>query len=149
MYLIDTSVWIPTLRKDGIRTIQETVLQMIQDNEVATTAIIKVELLSGCRESELAGLQNYLKGLRLISLSEEQFDQAGMLGYKLKRKGVTIGAPDLIVAVASLISGSTLVHADSDFEQIAMVSPELKTVNYVKQVRAWQKSLLKRGKKNG
>lgn len=148
MYLIDTSVWIPTLRKDGIRTIQETVSQMIQENEAATTAIIKVELLSGCRESELAALQNYVKGLRLVSLTEEQYDQAGMLGYKLKRKGVTIGAPDLIIAVASLTSGSTLVHADSDFEQIATVSPELKRINYAKQVHAWQKSLLKRDNKS-
>lgn len=148
MYLIDTSVWIPTLRKDGIRTIQETVLQMIQENEAATTAIIKVELLSGCRESELAALQNCVKGLHLVSLTEEQYDQAGMLGYKLKRKGVTIGAPDLIIAVASLTSGSTLVHADSDFEQIVTVSPELKTINYVKQVHTWQKSLLNRRKKS-
>jgi len=138
MYLIDTSVWIVALRKDGSRPIQKRITMWVSNNEAVITGVIKIELLSGCRtEQEARKLAERLKGILSIPLSEQDFEQAAVAAFKLRKSGKTTPVPDLLIALAASISGNILVHADSDFERIASVLP-LRTMNLVSEVEKWR-----------
>lgn len=138
MYLIDTSVWIPALRKDGPKAIQERITRLVSNNEATITGVIKIELLSGCRtEQEAKKLSERLKGIASISLREEDFEQAAEAAFRLRRSGETTPVPDLLIALAASVSGNTLVHADSDFERIATVLP-FQRMNLVEEVDEWR-----------
>jgi predicted nucleic acid-binding protein len=119
MYLIDTSAWILVLRKGGPKNIQQKIPQWLEDNQVVTSGIIRVELFQGCRnEDELNKLRDGMSGLSSISLTEENYTELAIIGFKLRRGGIRVPVPDLIIAMQSRISNSILVHADAHYERI-------------------------------
>jgi predicted nucleic acid-binding protein len=138
MYLIDTLVWIPALRKDGPPQIQEQITGWISNNAAATTGIIKIELLSGCKtESEADLLLQRLKGITNVEFAEEDFDRTAQAAFRLRRSGHATPVPDLLIACAAAKSGSTLVHADFDFERISGIL-KVKTINLLEEVNRWR-----------
>ena len=137
MYLIDSSVWIPALRKDGPPSIQEEIRKWIKDNVVSTNGIVRIELMGGCRTDEqLTALQERLRGLYSITIAEEHFAEAGVMHFKLRRQGITVAVTDLLIAASARSADHTLVHADSDFETIRSVFP-MTTINKVQEINTW------------
>ncbi len=147
MYLIDTSVWIPALRKDGPPSIQEEVRKWIRDNVVSTNGVVQIELMGGCRtDEELTALQESLSGLHSITIAEEHFADAGLTHFKLRRQGITVAVTDLLIATSARSADHTLVHADSDFEAIRSVFP-VTTISKVEEIKAWVAA--QKGSKSG
>jgi predicted nucleic acid-binding protein len=138
-YLIDSSVWIPTLRNDGPKSLKLRVRDWVMENRVAITSIVKVELISGAaNDQDLEFLQDQLRGLSSILLSEDQFEEAGRTGFELRKQGITVPAADLIIAMAASVGGLTLVHADKHFEVIRTVLP-IKSLSFLDEISAWRK----------
>ena len=126
MILVDTSVWIDFLR--GANTRERRVLhRLIEDEEdIAVTEIILVEILQGIKEEKqyrrvkdslLAfplysprGLDTWLKAVELYRTCRKR--------DKTVRKTV-----DCLIAAISIENGLTLFHKDSDFENIAACTP--------------------------
>ncbi len=72
MYLIDTSVWIPALRKDGPPSIQEQIRKWVRENVASTNGVVRIELMGGCRtDEELSALQERLSGLQSITIDRD------------------------------------------------------------------------------
>ena len=138
MFLIDTSVWIPALRRDGPAEIQKRIIEWISDNVAVTTGVVKIELLSGCKtKGEADLLLERLKGITSVGFSEEDYDGAAQLAFQLRRAGSTTPVPDLLIAFAAAKSGSTLVHADSDFQRICPTL-DVETVDLLDEVNEWR-----------
>lgn len=143
-YLIDSSLWIPTLRNDGPKNLKLRVRDWVLEDRVAITSIVKVELISGATsDQDLASLLDQLRGLSSILLSEDQFEEAGRIGFELKKRGMTVPAADLIIAMAASVGGLTLVHADKHFEDIRMVLP-IKSLSCLDEISAWRKARAKK-----
>ena len=131
MYLIDTSAWILTLRKGTSKKLQSEVREWIENNEVATSGIIRIELFQGCRnDRELSQLSDGMEGLVSIGLDDEQFTELAKRGFELRRSGVTVPVTDLIIAMQAKVANAILVHADWHFENIKAVFG-IQTLNYV------------------
>jgi predicted nucleic acid-binding protein len=131
MYLIDTSVWILTLRKNASEELQSSVREWIEDNVVITSGIIRVELFQGCRnERELQQLSDGMDGLISIGLTGHQYSDLAIKSFELRRRGITVPVPDLIIAMQAKISNSILVHADSHYEKIKAAF-DIETLNYL------------------
>ena len=140
MYLIDTSVWIPALRKDGPPAMQQEIRNWIRDNAVSTNGIVRIELMGGCRtESELTSLQERLSGLQSIAITEGHFADAGITHFKLRRQWITVAVTDLLIATSARSADHTLVHADSDFDAICSIYP-MNTISKVDEIKAWAAS---------
>ena len=138
MYLIDTSVWIPALRRDGPAEIQKRIVQWISDNVAIITGVVKIELLSGCKtKGEADLLLDRLKGIMSVGLSENDYDEAAQFAFQLRKAGSTTPVPDLLIAFAAAKSSSTLVHADSDFKRIAPVL-NVETIDLLDEVNQWR-----------
>jgi predicted nucleic acid-binding protein len=129
-HLVDSSVWIPVLRRapaDALaQRLKQRVRALVASNEAATTGIVRLELLRGTRsESEYRELEHTLGGLHQILTHDAVWDEAGRLGARLRAVGLVVQTTDLLLAAVALRAKVVLVHRDGDFDAIAKHAPLL------------------------
>ena len=119
-FLIDTSVWLLALRKDFIPEVKDRIDCLLRYDVVITTGIIKLEIIGGARtQNEFKRLKSRFNALDDIKTDDSIWQRACELGFKLRRKGVTIPHTDILIAACALQSGSIIVHADTHFDLMA------------------------------
>lgn len=128
-FLVDTSAWIFSLKSEGPQEIRDRIGQIISDEELFTTGIIKLELLSGTKtQKEFDRLKKYLDALDIVETDGRLWESACKLAFKLRRQGITVPHTDILIATCGLAAKATIVHADAHFEMISSKS-NLKTEN--------------------
>ncbi len=128
-FLVDTSTWIFALKSEGIPEIRDRIDHIISDEEILTTGIIKLELLSCTKtQKEFDRLKKYLDALETIETDNRLWESSFKLAFKLRRQGITVPHTDILIAACGFAAEATVVHADTHFEMIASKS-SLKTEN--------------------
>ncbi len=131
--LIDTSAWVRYLRRGNPPGLTAAIREALAAGLVATCPVVSAELLQGCLDDRsFRALQDVLSGLIEVAVSVSIWRQAARLGYTLRRRGLTIGLPDLLIAQCAITSNRVLWHADAHFEQIRQHAPL--------QTRMWELS---------
>ena len=129
LYVIDTSAWIAVRRQPRAPQSERT-LSLILEGLAAINPIVRLELLVGCRdESEFAETDRELSGLTDFEMLDITWDTAARLGFNLRRKGVTVPVPDLLIAASAIEHEAVVVHADKHFIDIAQHS-DLRVESY-------------------
>lgn len=126
MILVDTSAWVEYLRGTG-SAVDARVRTAIEDDELlATTGVVLLELLAGARDERHAhDLHRLLDRCRFLPLEEPSDHEAAASVYRAcRRQGATIRRlPDCLIAAVAIRTGSDLLHADADFDVIARHAP--------------------------
>lgn len=123
LVLIDSSVWVSHLSRQPLAATRA-VPELLQDNRVAINPIVRIEVLTGARdEAHYAALEDALRGLHHLPLSDAVLRHAERLRFELKRRGHVIPVPDILIASSALIYDCDLLHADQHFTFIAQTIP--------------------------
>ena len=118
--LVDTSAWIVSFRKSGHEQLKKTLVAALDSLPVATTNIVILELLQGCRNrNEYDAMHARLKVLETILINDAVWFLAYTTGYELRRKGITVPTLDIIIASAAKIHNCSLLHHDKHFRILA------------------------------
>jgi len=121
---MDTSIWIHYFRPRGDEIIKTEVKRVLLAEQVFTCWVVKAELLVGAKDEEaFTRLSSILEALEEIPLTPEVWLEAARLGYNLRRRGLTVPLPDLLIAQAAIEEKLQLWHADEHFEHIKEVIP--------------------------
>lgn len=131
--LVDTSIWIEVLarRRSAPPTLVERIENLVAAGRAAVTGMIQLELLGGARnEGDYRALAEALDALPSLGVTEGIWREASRMAFDLRRRGVGVPAPDLIIAAVGLREGALLVHRDRHFDAIAQVFP-LRVESYV------------------
>ena len=122
--LLDTSVWIQYLRSDGEQKLKTAVKGALIEGCVLSCSVVRTEILVGSRdEKSFAKLSEHLEAVPSIPIDEAVWKGAARLGYTLRKKGITIPLPDLLIAEAAMQREAVLWHADNHFEEICTIVP--------------------------
>ena len=123
LVLIDSSIWVSHLSSrplDADRAVQE----LLQSDRAAVNPIIRIEVLTGARDdAQYAELEDALRGLYHLPLSEAVLRRAERLRFELRRRGRVIPVPDSLIASSALTFDCDLLQADQHFTLIAHVTP--------------------------
>jgi predicted nucleic acid-binding protein len=120
LFLIDTSAWILALRKDFLPAAKKRVDELLRENIVITTGIIKLELLGGTKNlQEFQRLKNRLDALFDIKMNDEIWETAYGLAFDLRRNGITVPYTDILIAACAQNAKATVLHTDSHFKVIS------------------------------
>jgi predicted nucleic acid-binding protein len=104
---------------------------LLAANIVATTGMIRLELLRGARSQQhFNQLEPVLSGLHQLPTAETTWEEAARLGLQLRVAGLVVQAPDLVVASVALRNRCVLLHRHRDFDLIAQHTP-LQVESYV------------------
>jgi predicted nucleic acid-binding protein len=120
LVLIDTSAWILALRKAPSPVVKDEVEQLLVENRVAISPMIRLELLGGTKSlSEFNRLKSRLDALHQIPANEANWELATQLSFKLRQKGRVIPYTDILIGATAIITGCLLLHADRHFDLMA------------------------------
>ena len=122
--LVDTSVWIEFLRKDGDPRYRARLSQLIDDNRVALCGLILAELLKGARsDKEYQDLEERLAALVYLETPESLWKKSGRNASLLLRKGIQVPMTDLIIAFIGLENKIPVFHNDKHFRILQKYIP--------------------------
>jgi len=117
LFLVDTSVWILALRKDFVPAVKERIDNLLKENAIVTTGMVKLEILGGTKtETEFQRLKRRLDALDTVELDTSLWERSYDLAFELRRKEITVPYTDILIAACALKTGSTVVHADAHFD---------------------------------
>lgn len=120
LVLIDTSVWIPFLRKSPPPLVKNEVDRLLAEDRVAIFPMIRLELLGGTKSTrEFERLGSRLDALRQIPADEGNWVMAAELAFKLRQLGKAIPYTDILVGSAAILADVLLLHADKHFDLMA------------------------------
>jgi predicted nucleic acid-binding protein len=120
LVLIDTSVWIPFLRKSPPRSVKNEVDLLLVEDRVAIFPMIRLELLGGTKSTkEFERLGSRLDALHQIPVDEANWNMAAELAFKLRQRGKAIPYTDILVGSAAILADLLLLHADRHFDLMA------------------------------
>ncbi|MEQ8187358.1 MAG: PIN domain-containing protein [Candidatus Eremiobacterota bacterium] len=127
-FLIDTSVWIEALKKNGSDKAKERVKKCIDEESAVITGVIMMELLGGTiTKKKYDDLKLDLDTLEYLESSKDVWDKASEISFELKRKGVNVPGTDIFIAAISIAYDCVLIHMDKHFELIGKYT-ELKHI---------------------
>lgn len=137
--LIDTSIWSEALRrKEKSIDSSETVVRRIIENgdEIVIVGIILQEILSGITNEKLfSEIRDILSDFSFIDISKEDFIYAAELRNHCKKKGITAGSFDFLIASVSIRNKLLLVTYDNDLIHISKYT-ELKILEIEKYLNS-------------
>jgi predicted nucleic acid-binding protein len=125
MTLIDTSTWIEYLRRTGSDYHLALRAMVEEDDDVATTDVVIMELLSGvsipATRQKIWGLMN--RCIMLPTRPLFDYEVAAELYSRCRAEGFNpANTNDVLIAAVAIGRKVSLLAADSDFERIAAVS---------------------------
>ena len=122
MVLVDTSIWIEVLRKDGSLDLEA----LIDFDEVVTCAPIVQEVLQGIRNPRAHALaREAMLSLPTVGspLPIDLYLDAAEFYRAARRGGFTIrSSVDCLIAACAARHSLTVLHRDRDFEALAKVA---------------------------
>ena len=131
LVLIDTSVWIFALRKEPHPSIKQKVDDLLKENLVVTTSLIKLELLGGVNNKrEFERLKKRLEALQTVGITDAHWTEAAHLAFHLRRRGLTLPYTDILLSAVAIREEIVLLHADAHFNLIAKHA-DLKTKSFI------------------
>ena len=120
LVLIDTSVWVPFLRKSPPPAVRDEVDHLLAENRVAIFPMIRLELLGGTKSlNEFNRLKSRLDALHQIPTDEASWEVAAELSFKLRQQGKVIPYTDILIGSAAILADALLLHADRHFDLMA------------------------------
>lgn len=122
IYLADKSA---LTRRETRPEVREVVEPLIVSGEIATCAIVDLELLYSATSPKVyARLALGLRAMPRVEITESVLDRAlhvqALLARRSQHRAVPL--PDLIVAAAAESAGLTVLHYDADFDRIAALT---------------------------
>lgn len=126
MRLLDTSVWIPFLRRRGEASVKRHVANLMAASEAAYTCPVRFELLAGALDQEMPGVLHALSFATRIEMTPDDWNLAAESARSLRAAGVTVPQDDLLIATVAMAGRIPLVCRDPHFSMIqAQVYPRL------------------------
>lgn len=118
--LIDTSAWIVSFKKAGNKRLKQKVLETLTSLSAATTPVIVLELLQGCRDKkEYEAMKLRMEALEILPVNEAVWETAYPTGYDLRRKGITVPTIDILILSIAKVYNCTVLHHDKHFRLVA------------------------------
>lgn len=118
MIFVDTSVWITFFTGRDVGVVRK-LADLLDDDRVALSAPVRVELLSHVGRRQQALLSELLSAVPTFRSTDRTWDTLEEWATVAVRRGARFGAGDLLVAAIAAEHRGTLWSLDSDFERMS------------------------------
>jgi predicted nucleic acid-binding protein len=116
--VVDSSIWIDFFRGREVAVV-EGLRALLDADEVALAAPIRLEILIGASKLEHPRLRRLLSALPLLLPSIELWTRLEAWAERARRAGERFGAMDLLIAGIADEHGARVWSADGDFARLA------------------------------
>jgi len=119
--IVDTSIWIEYLKNK--RNIAPELDEGLLAGSIYMVGPVISELLQGAKtEKDYQALSSTIDGVPFINAEYADWQLAGELSFKMKKKGLTIAITECLIAAIAINNGAVVYTLDRDFQSIPDVS---------------------------
>jgi predicted nucleic acid-binding protein len=119
MVLVDSSVWIESLRRNGDMRVKLAVEGLLEVYEAQWCTPIRLEVLGGARVEERANLGKRFSVIPYRPCREDDWERSISLAWRLRSKGLTVPWLDVLISAIAIHDGVRLYAIDAHFQEIA------------------------------
>ena len=116
MIVVDTSVWVAALRKDGKEA--AVLRELLDADEVLLPVPVRTELLSGTSQRDRSRLKSALSALPVAYPDDETWQLIDRWTDRASKSGASFGLGDLLIAAMTHEAGALVWSLDTAFERI-------------------------------
>lgn len=117
MIVIDTSVWVASLRR-GNSPEADVLRKLLDEDELALAVPVRIELLAGASAASRPRLRKALSALPVLYPADETWRLIDRWIDRAGRRGHRFGLGDLLIAALADQAGALLWSLDSDFARM-------------------------------
>lgn len=117
--LLDTSMWIEALRSGGRIDSRRRVDELIAADEAGWCDVVRLELWHGARgEKEHRDLRQLESVIPCLETDQRVWEESFELARRARTRGLTVGAPDLMIVACAKRHGVPVESRDSHLERL-------------------------------
>ncbi len=118
MVLVDSSVLIEALRRDGRLDVKLALENLLEEYEAAWCGPVKLEVLGGARAKDRASLEAHFSCIPYFPITDAAWDSAKQLAWRLRDRGCTTPWNDILIAALSVKAGCRIYTVDKHFQMM-------------------------------
>jgi predicted nucleic acid-binding protein len=118
MVLVDSSVWIEALRRDGRLDVKLALENLLEEYEAAWCGPVKLEVLGGARQQDREKLEAHFECIPYFQMKDSAWDNAKKLAWRLRDRGCTTPWNDVLIAALSVLAECRIYSVDKHFEMM-------------------------------
>ena len=118
MVLVDSSVWIEAIRRDGSLNVKLALENLLEEYEAAWCGPVKLEVLGGARLQDREQLESHFSCIPYFPMMDAAWDSAKKLAWRLHDRGCTAPWNDILIAALSVKADCRVYAVDKHFEQM-------------------------------
>jgi predicted nucleic acid-binding protein len=115
MVLVDSSVWIEALRRDGRLDVKLALEALLEEYEAAWCGPVKLEVLGGARQQDRKALEEHFSCIPYYPMTDTMWDAAKTLAWRLRDKGCNTPWNDILIAAMSRKAECRIYSIDKHF----------------------------------
>ena len=116
MVLVDSSVWIEGLRRDGNVIVKLALENLLAAYEAAWCGPVKLEVLGGARPQDRNALEKQFSCIPYFPMTDAAWDSAKALAWRLRDQGCTAPWNDILIAALSVKADCRIYAVDKHFQ---------------------------------
>jgi len=116
MVLVDSSVWIEALRRDGRLDVKLALENLLEAYEAAWCGPVKLEVLGGARTQDREKLEAHFGCIPYFQMKDTVWDSAKKVAWRLRDRGCTAPWNDILIAALSVEADCRIYAVDKHFE---------------------------------
>ncbi|MGH7976060.1 MAG: PIN domain-containing protein [Limisphaerales bacterium] len=116
MVLVDSSVWIEVLRRDGNVYVKLALENLLEEYEAAFCGPVKLEVLGGARAQDREKLETHFSRIPYFQMKDSAWDNAKKLAWRLRDRGCNTPWNDILIAAISVEADCRIYAVDKHFE---------------------------------
>jgi predicted nucleic acid-binding protein len=118
MVLVDSSVWIEALRREGRLEVKAALEGLLGEYEAAWCGPVKLEVLGGARAQDRRRLEGHFSCIPYFQMQDPAWDSAKKLAWRLRDRGCPAPWNDILIAALSLEADCRIYAVDKHFEMM-------------------------------
>lgn len=122
MVLVDSSVWIESLRRTGRLDVKVSLEGLLEEYEAQWCSPVRLEVLGGARQVERRRLSEHFSVIPYRSCTEQDWERAVSLAWRIRGQGLNIPWLDILIAAIALHDNVRLYAIDSHFTYVAKIA---------------------------
>jgi predicted nucleic acid-binding protein len=118
MVLVDSSVWIEALRREGRLDVKLALESLLEEYEAAWCGPVKLEVLGGARAQDRGKLEAHFSCIPYFQMKDAAWDSAKELAWRLRDRGCAAPWNDILITALSLEADCRIYSVDKHFEMM-------------------------------